>query len=414
VDRPLDAGFQRQRALKRIILTSGAIALVAALLWWGPGWVSPGVSRSRIRTARVDVGPIESVIMASGTVMPEVEEVISSPVSARVLRILRRAGAELAPGDRLVELDTSEAALAVEKLARTLALKENQQAQTKLELERRLNDLGSQTKIKELQLQSFRSQLSRNRQLFEQGLVSEEVLRQSELAEAQAVIELKQLEQERLNAERATKTQLEGLALEMATLRQEVQEARRQLDLAGLRASRRGVLTWTLTEEGTTINKGDVIARIADLTSYRVDATVSDVHAKRLAVGLPVAIKAGDETLDGRIATILPTIQNGIITLQVALSNKSHPLLRSNLRVDALIITGRKPRVLRIKKGPFAEGDGNQEVFVVRGGRAVKTTIELGLASFDDYEVVRGLSEGDEVIISDMRDYLHLQQVRVR
>jgi multidrug efflux pump subunit AcrA (membrane-fusion protein) len=145
----------------------------------------------------VDTGPIEAVITASGTVMPEVEEVVSSPVSARVLRILKRPGAELQPGDAILELDTSEPALTVAKLAQNLALKQNQQAQTKLALEKQLNDLDSQTKVKDLQLQSLRSQLTRNRQLFEEGLISEEQLRQSELAEAQAVIELKKLEAER-------------------------------------------------------------------------------------------------------------------------------------------------------------------------------------------------------------------------
>ena len=390
------------------------MALAVVVFVWGPGWISPSVSRSRVRTARVDIGPIEAVITASGTVMPEVEEVISSPVAARVLRILKRAGAELSPGDPIVELDTSESALAVGKLAQNLALKENQQAQTRLDLDKRLNDLDSQTKIKDLQLQSFRSGLAADRQLFKEGLISEEKLRQSELAEAQAVIELKKLETERQNAQQATKVQLEGLALEMATLRKEAQEARRQLSLAAARAGRKGVLTWTLAEEGTTIAKGDVIARIADFSSYRVDATVSDVHAGRLAVGLPVAVKVGDSTLDGSVANILPTIQNGIITLQVALNDKSSPLLRSNLRVDALIITGRKAKVLRLKKGPFTEGSGPLEVFVIRGNRAYRTPVELGLSSFDDFEVVRGLREGDEVIISDMRDYVHLRQLRVR
>ena len=414
MDRPLDAEFHRRRTLKRVLVTSAALIAAAGLLVWGPGLIWPSVSRSRIRTARADVGPIEAVITASGTVVPEVEEVISSPVGARVLRILKRAGARLAPGEPIVELDTTESALAVEKLAQNLALKENQQAQTKLDLEKRLNDLDSQTSIKDLQLQSLRSQVARDRQLFKDGLIAEELLRQSELAEAQAVIELRKLENERQNAQKATKTQLEGLALEMATLRSEASEARRQLGLAAARAGREGVLTWTLTEEGVTIGKGDVIARIADLSSYRVDATVSDVHAKRLSVGLPVAVKVGEDTLEGTVSTILPTIQNGVITLQVALEDKSNPLLRSNLRVDALIITGRKAKVLRIKRGPFADGDGGRDVFVIHGDRAVRTTVGLGLAGFEDFEVVQGLAEGDEVIISDMRDYLHLSELRVR
>jgi HlyD family secretion protein len=384
------------------------------LLVWGPGWIRPAVSRSRIRTARVSAGPIEAVIAASGTVMPEVEEVITSPIDTRIVRILARAGAELTPGQPLVELDTTEARLTLERATRNLALKENQRARTRLDLERSLNDLDSQAKVRDLQLQFYRSQLARNRQLFQEGLLSVEQLKLSELSEAQAVIELAKTEAERSNARQSNAAMLEGLALEMATLGNERQEAQRQLDMAAPKAGRKGVLTWALTVEGATIRKGEVIARIADLGSFRVDATVSDVHARSLAAGLPVQVKVGDDTLEGRISTVLPTIQNGIITMQVALRDPSNQLLRSNMRVDTLVVTGSKPKVLRIKKGPFADGEGGRYAFVVRGNRAVRTPVELGLASYDDFEVVQGLGEGDEVIISDMRDYMHLKEIRVR
>ena len=84
------------------------------------------------------------------------------------------------------------------------------------------------------------------------------------------------------------------------------------------------------------------------------------------------------------------------------------------MRVDVLVVTGRKDDVLRIKKGPFADGEGGRQAFVVHGKRAVRTPIELGLASFDDFEVVQGLALGDEVIISDMRDWIHVREIRIR
>jgi len=82
--------------------------------------------------------------------------------------------------------------------------------------------------------------------------------------------------------------------------------------------------------------------------------------------------------------------------------------------VDVQIITERKDRVLRIKKGPALTGEGANEAFVVRGNSAIRTPVRLGLASFDAHEVVSGLLEGDEVILSDVGDYLHLKELTVQ
>ena len=135
-----------------------------------------------VRTAVADAGPIEAVITATGTVVPEVEQVVSSPVDARVLRILKRTGARLKKGDPLVTLDISETQLAVDTLGQDLAIKQNQQARTRLSLEKSLIDLNGQVEVKTLQLASLRSQLARDRQLAADGLLSQELLKKSELA----------------------------------------------------------------------------------------------------------------------------------------------------------------------------------------------------------------------------------------
>ena len=195
---------------------------------------------------------------------------------------------------------------------------------------------------------------------------------------SQAEIELAQLEgvaRERADRERQRG---DGLGLEMSKLQQEQREARRLLNLATPRADRDGVLTWALTEEGVAIRKGDVIARVADLQLVPRRGHRLRRPRGRVVRGLPVTVKVNDDTLEGTVAAVLPTIQNGAITVHVALEDPSSPLLRSNLRVDVGIVTARKPRVVRIKRGPFAAGEGAQQVFVVRGDRAVRTPVALG------------------------------------
>jgi len=414
VDRPIDPSVTRQQTRKRLAFGGTALSMAVVAYLGLPALLSPGIERDRIRTAIVEPGAVDAAISATGLVVPAIELVIASPIEARVRRVLERPGARLSAGQPIVELDVSQAKLAVEQLAQDLAIRANEQGRTRLGLQKSLIDFEGRTEIKRLQLAQLESQLARDRQLFGEGLLSEELLRKSELATAQAGIELKQIEAERENAREATAAELRGLDLEMAKLRREAEEARRQLALAAARTERAGVLTWVVGEEGATVPRGAPLARVADFSSFRVDASVSDVHAKRLTPGQPALVQAGEETLQGTVSRIDPTVVNGVMTVAIALDNPSNALLRSNLRVDVQIVIARKAHALRIRRGPFATGEGTQDVFVVRGDRAVRTPVTFGLSSVDYFEVVSGLIADDEVIISDMRDYQRLSEVRLR
>jgi HlyD family secretion protein len=413
VDRELAPELRRQDRRRRVLQVAIPILIVALLLVFLPGWLRPSVSRARIRTARVTTGPVEAVIMASGSVTPEVERVLSSPLDARVLRLLQRPGAHLKRGDPVVELDVSESVLALEKLVKDLKVKDNQQAQTRLTLEKALVDLDGRLEVKTLELQSAQAQLQGDEQLSKEGLFSREALRRSGLAVKRAEIELAQLRDERKNAERASSVQLEGLSLERGSLDKEAAQARRLLDLSTTKSDRDGVLTWVLSQEGALVRRGDVIARIADLTSFRVDATVSDIHAGRLRTGMTAVVRVNDLDLEGTVTDVFPTIENGVLRFTVALAEPSHAGLRPSLRTDVLVITEHKPRALRIKRGPFADNAARQ-AFVLRSDRAVRIPIEIGLSGVDDVELLSGAAEGDEIIISDMKDYLHLSEVRIK
>jgi HlyD family secretion protein len=414
MDRPIDPDVLRARRWRRVVWAGVALALFAASTLVLPRVLGPSIRRDRVRTAAVERGPVDATLSATGLVAPEVEQVIASPVDARVVAIRRRVGATVKAGEPLVDLDVSEARLAVDKLGQDLAIKANDQVRRRIALERSLIDLDGRLEIKRLQLEQFRAQLGRDRQLQAEGLLSVELFRKSELAEAQAAVELRQLQAERANAQVSTEAELKGLALETAKLRSDEAEARRLLDRAGIRADREGVVTWALTQEGVAIRKGDVVARLADLGAYRVDASISDVHGPRLSAGQPAIVRVGEAAIEGSVASISPAVVNGVITVVIALADRANALLRPNLRVDVQIVTERRGSTLRLRRGPFATGEGTQPVFVVRGDRAVRTPVAFGAASADYFEITSGLAEGDEAIVSDMRDYVSLREIRLR
>ena len=142
----------------------------------------------------------------------------------------------------------------------------------------------------------------RNRKLFERGVYTEDFVRKSDTDVERAGIELQQMDEAMTAAERTSVAREAGLALEMKILAKQRDEAAHVLQVATTASDRPGVLTWVVASEGVSVRRGDQIARVADLTSFRVEATVSDVHAARVTPGIAVTVELGETKLAERCA----------------------------------------------------------------------------------------------------------------
>jgi HlyD family secretion protein len=377
-------------------------------------WLRPSLRRDRVRTAKVERGEMTATLDASGLVVPEFEHVLTAPLATRVVRILKTAGAEVQPDEPIVLLDNQDAQRDLARLEEQIALKENARRQIELELARSRDDLDARRDIKELELKSLEYEVERNRQMVERGLITKDELRQSETDLERATIELRHLETLLTNSGQDLAARLEGLALEIAILEKDRDLARERLDRTTVSSERAGIVTWVVTSAGATVNEGEPVAKVSDLSAYRVDATLSDVLARRLTVGLPAVVRSGDTRLPGMVHKILPTVQNGIVTFEVTLEDENHSVLRPNLRVDVHAVTEVRTDALCLRRGPLLNVDGRDMIFVLRSDKAVRTPVTIGLSNFELYEITDGLAEGDEVIISDMSDYRNAKEVRLR
>ena len=163
--------MRRHRARQIAPVAAPLLALVTVIVLL-PGWMRPELTRARIRTAIVQVGPIEAVITASGTVVPEIERALSSPVDAKLLRLLKPPGAAVKTGEPVAELDLTESQLALERIAGTLAITDNKQDQARLELDRALSDLDARIERKTLEAEILEQKAVTNQRLGEQGLAA--------------------------------------------------------------------------------------------------------------------------------------------------------------------------------------------------------------------------------------------------
>jgi len=159
---------------------------------------------------------------------------------------------------------------------------------------------------------------------------------------------------------------------------------------------------------------GQLVARVSDLHNYRVEATLSDFHARSVEPGQAVLVEQGALQLQGKVHTILPEIQNGTVKLLVNLDQPNHPQLRNKLRVDANIVASRKENVLLVQRGPAFNGRGQQTAFVVRGGTAYKTTLDIGASDGKAVEIRSGARAGDRIVISDITRIKDYDTVRIQ
>jgi HlyD family secretion protein len=413
MDRPLTAEDIRNRRLRKgTLLGVSALALVVTLVLLA-GWAQPGVRRSAIQTATVTRGRLEVTVEAAGVVVPSFEQSVSSPVEARVLRVLRQPGTVVRSGDELVQLDLSQLRLELEKVEQQLAQKQNEAARARVVSEGDVASMRRQIEQRKLDFAMLHYRAEQNRKLRNEGLVSEDVLRESEVAEKKAEIEVRQLEAQIAQLRRTAGVDDGSNALSRQMLERERAEAARQMELATARADRDGVLTWVTPEEGVTVRRGDVLARIANLDRLRVQGSISDVHAKNIRAGLPVRVKGGSETYGGHIASVDPSASDGVVKFFVDLDDPRAPL-HNKQRVDVFVVSSDRPSTLKVRRGYFADSGEIAQVFVLEGDRAVRHRVRLGAIGYDEVEVLEGLQAGDVVITSDTKEYETIKQVRIR
>lgn len=413
MDREIAPEVRRRKMLRQAGIAVALLVVAATLMSTLVGWVSPSIDRDEIRTARVERGELEATISASGIAIPSFEKVISSPIDARVMRVISPAGTSVAAGDPLLELDLEQPRLAVSRLDQQLAQKQNEELRLRSTLASNVLAVQSALEQRKLDHDMLRYRAEQNRKLREEGLVSEETMKQATVAEKKAEIEIAQLEAALVSASRESGAQLGSARLEREILARERAEAARQLELATARSDRAGVVTWITPTEGATVRRGDVLARIADLSGVRIEGSVSDVHAATLRPGMEVVVRADGKALRGTIASVAPAVTDGVVKFIVDIG-KITTGLHSQQRVDIDVVTARKRNVLKLRKGSFDTGARTWLFVVTNSGRAVNQTVELGLSGSSEHEIVSGLAEGDEVVLSDMRRYAELKEVRVK
>jgi HlyD family secretion protein len=414
MDRVISPATQRQRQLRSWLLGFGALVL---LLAGGLGLrraLQPSLRRVDLLTAPVETGDVAATLTAAGTVIPGHEAVITSPIQSTIRRVALVVGARVQPGQTILELDKELAASSLAKLDDEQLRNQNKNSQLQITLERTLTDLQAQQQAQELKVSSLQSALRDEQHLLEIGGGTAEAVRQAELNLRVARLEAARLQRQLANQRQANVADRRELGYTVSMQQRSIAELATKLRQADISSQQPGVLTWVNDNLGTTVQAGDALARVADLSRFRVRATISDAYADQLHPGDAVLVRLGPGTdLPGTVASISPAVDKGVVTFYATLQQDHHPALRANLRADVFVVTRAHRGVLRVRNGPFYQGGQEQPVFVLAGGRAVRRVVRFGDSNTDYVQVLSGLRTGEEIIVSDTKSYVDTPELTV-
>lgn len=415
MDRQISKEEQRRAKIKKMLpyIIGGAVVVILSVVLMVV--MRASVSRSDLMLATVDTGSIQTSITGSGKVVPAFEEIITSPISTRVVEVYCKAGDSVDVGTPLLRLDLQSTETELNKLKDQIQMKRYELDQQQVNNDTKIKDLAMQVKVKEMAVNRMEVELRNERYLDSLGSGTGDKVKEAELKFNTGKLELEQMRQKLQSEHRITDADLKVKNLEINIAEKNLGEMNRTLDDARIRAPRKATLTYVNDQIGQKISEGEQIAIISDLSHFKVDGELADSYGDRIGVGSKAMVKLGRQQLPGFVANVTPLSRNGVISFTVRLDDDNYSGLRSGLKTDVYILCDLMEDVTRIKNGTFYTGPGSYELFVMTSDDELeRRTVRLGESNYEYVEVISGLQPGEKVVLNDMKRFKDSSKVKVK
>ena len=413
MDREISKEVQRKEQRKQFIRIGTAVGGFIVLIVVVISMLQTSLKRKDLNISTVDKGVIEVSVSASGKVIPAFEEIINSPINSRIVEVYKRGGDSVDVGTPILKLDLQSAETEYNKQLDEEQMKSLQLEQQRVTNHNKLSEMEMNLKVSRMELDRKAVELRNERYLDSLGAGTTDKVRQVELDYNVSILKLKEDEQKYKNEQALAEADLKVKELELNIFRKSLAETRLTLEDAQIRSPRKAILTYVNNEIGSQIGQGAKVAIVSDLSHFKIEGEIADTYGDRIAAGSKAVIKIGSEKLDGTVSDVTPLSKNGVISFTVQLEEDNHKRLRSGLKTDVYVMNAVKDDVLRIANSSYYVGKGEYELFVVNGNQLLKRKVQLGDSNFEYVEVVSGLQEGDQVIVSDMNAYKDKNKLKI-
>lgn len=413
----MDIPRQPQPRKNRLILVGSLLAtlILATVALTRISPAAPAVKRSALFLDTVKRGTMVRQVRGPGTLVPEQIRYVTALTAGRVERVLARPGTAVQAGTVLLELSNPDVHIQALQSEQQLTVARAQLVALHRQLENeRLSQEGAVATAQREYEEAARQEKA-NTRLAKGGFIAG--------VEADRSRDRMKEWSSRLSLE-ARRLELMGSSVDaqLAVQREQVERLRAissfqrgQVRSMTVRAGADGMLQELSLEVGQWVTPGMTLAVVAQPGRLKAVLRIPETQAREVVLGQRVSVDTRNGIIAGRVMRIDPAVQNGTVTVEVALEGQLPPGARPDMSVDGTIEIEKLDRVLHMGRPSLGSAEGAASLFRLEpGGRsAVRVPVRLGRSSVNAVEVVAGLRAGDTVILSDMSAWDSHDRVRI-
>ena len=407
-----------------LVVTGSGVAITIGLGKLKPA--APGVEMSTLWPDTVKRGPMLRDVHGLGTLVPVDTMLVTATTDGRVERIMIRPGTPVKADSTIMILSSPTLETALVNAEYALKAAEADYQNLQVTLQKALLDMKSTVATVQADYNTAKLQADRDRALAKENLLPEVDAKISEVKAQQLADRLK-LEQERLQTHaQAEAAQLAAQKVKVEQCRADYNLRKSEEDQLKVRAGFDGTLQalpppMVPVEEGQKVAAGQPLGKIAQPSHLKAELKIAETQVKDIAIGQPAVIDTrlagggSNGLIEGKVARIDPSILNGTVTVDVALSGKLPLGARPDLSVDGTIQLEKLDDVLYVGRPVFGQQDATVQLFKLDadGKYASKVKVTFGRSAVNTIEVKEGLKVGDRVILSDMSQYDNYDRIKL-
>lgn len=406
IPRPSQAKAKRR---KRILIGSGIVVVLAGITFVLGRLKAavPTVDRGVVWIDTVKRGPMTREVHGLGTLTPEEISWIPARTNGHVDRIVLRPGAAVKPDSVILILSDPAVQQAALDADSQLKSAEADLENTRVQLQSSVLQAESDAATAKATYEEARLRAAVEVDLVKDGLDSDLALQLAKVTAEQAAT-LNAIQQKRYAF--ARDSTLPQIAVKQAVVDQDRAQARlkhEDADALQVRAGMNGVLQLVQVDVGAQVVPGTNLARVADPTWLKAEVQIAETQARDMQIGQRAQIDTHNGIVSGKVARIDPSVTNGTVTVDVSLEGPLPKGSRPELSVDGTIELEHLDDVVYVGRPAFGAEHSTVGIFKLAadGVFAARTQVELGRSSVNTIEIVRGLTPGDRVILSDMSQW---------